>query len=84
MGELKFKSDIEMWHKVKEFADTLVRIASISELHELHKCRFYEFDEASEEVCHNPKVKTNGDFDGTKECWKCEHRELKKTRSEVI
>lgn len=76
---MKFKSDLEMWHKIGEFAETLKKVAMFQENSEIRECKFYEFDEAFEEHCHNPKRTdlAQNDHFSKNECWKCPYRELK-------
>lgn len=72
---MDFKSDLELWHKIREFAETLARVAKLKETDEIFNCEFYEFDEASEENCHCPQIsRESSEFNSDEECWKCPHR----------
>ena len=69
---MKFKHDLEMWHMFKEFAERLKEVAEFSEIRLINLCKNYKWDgEASEEYCHHPDIRREGDFDSKNECWKC-------------
>ena len=70
---MKFKHDIEMWHKIREFSKELENISGIYERASINRCAFFSYDdEAFEEDCCCPE-KEKSDFNSEKECWKCSH-----------
>ncbi len=81
---MKFKHDLEMWHKIGEFAKHLVQMADWNEIKEIKKCKHYEFDgQSAEDYCHHPSIL--GDFGAAyplngkakETCWECYLREVK-------
>jgi hypothetical protein len=80
---MKFKSDLEMWHKFVEFAEYLKFAASCQEDQLISRCVFYHWDnDAFEEYCDCPDISRSGDFKSKKECWKCpfyKEKEVKPT-----
>ena len=72
---MKFRNDLEMWHKYFEYATHSAKTAMFQEIRLIRHCIFYVFDDAYEEHCRCKKVKREGDFDSKKECWQCEFYE---------
>ncbi len=83
---MKFENDLEMWHRMGEFARHLNVVAGHSENKLIRMCKYYEYDSgAAEEICRCPSTKWEGgfptgklttDFHSSDECYKCEFREL--------
>ncbi len=83
---MRFKNDLEMWHRMGEFARHLNVVAGHSENKLIRRCKYYEYDSgAAEEICRCPSTKWEGgfptgklttDFHSSDECYKCEFREV--------
>ena len=81
---MKFKHDLERWHKMREFAEELAKMADFYEIIEINKCIHYEFDnQSAEEYCWHPsKIGEYGDAFGLNGeskniCWLCPLRDTK-------
>jgi len=87
MRPMKYKNDLEMWHKFSEFAEQLKFVAHAEEHSLIFKCRFYSEEEDCglsifEEHCDHPSIKRKGDFNSDNECWKCRFYKQKKEELE--
>jgi len=75
---MKYKNDLDMWHKFAEFADHLRFVAEDQERRLFEKCKSYEYDdEAYEEYCNQEKIVRQGDFSARRECWKCPYYQIR-------
>lgn len=75
---MKFRNDLEMWHKYREMAEHFVKTAKFQEIRLINECKFYVFDDSFEEYCRCEEVKRKGDFYSGEECWKCKFYEMSK------
>jgi len=76
MSELK--SDIRMYHEMKEQAKKMAELFAFHEMKLYMKCIFYVYDsQACEETCHCERINRQGkDFCAEKECWLCKHYKI--------
>jgi len=72
MKPMKYKNDLQMWHKFAEFADHLKFVAKAQEQTLYSECVHYHWDnDAFEEDCNNGNIVRKEDFDAQAECWNC-------------
>ena len=67
------KSDIHMYHMMKEAAMEMHKLFSHHEMNSYMKCKSYAYDrDACEVYCTSAKINRLGkDFDPANECWAC-------------
>lgn len=82
MKPMKYKNDLEMWHKFAEFAEHLKFVSEAEEQKLYSECVHYSYDDAAfEEYCKCPKIiARTKDFEAKEECWKCGFFELRKVK----
>lgn len=69
---MEFKHPLERWHKIREFAEEVSRMASFAELQEIQTCLSYYYDsDAAEEQCRHPEDPIELDGNSQEICWKC-------------
>ena len=73
------RSDVHMYHELKEQAKKMVEVFSFLEMVEYKACIFYEVDaKAFEEQCTCKKINRLGkEFCAETECWLCSHYKSK-------
>ena len=78
MKPMKFKNDLEMWHKFAEVAEQMRFVAKTKERELIFRCAYFDWDgEASEEYCYCPHIHREKDFVAEEECWKCPYYEMR-------